>query len=128
MRKTSIDEIPQLLNVLKGDMSLIGPRPNLAGGKLEDFNQNQLKRLNVRPGITGYSQAYYRNSILQEQKFINDCYYVDHVSLLFDVKILIHTVKSVLMHENIYVKQPGMEEQKSSRVNVEAKEGVIVNE
>ena len=101
MRKLSIDELPQILNVLIGDMSFVGPRPNLATGNYEEFDENRKKRLMVRPGITGYSQAYFRNSIPQEEKFVNDCYYVDHVSFLFDVKILIQTVKSVVCSKNI---------------------------
>lgn len=105
MRKTSIDELPQLLNVLKGDMSFVGPRPNLATLPYEQFDEVRKKRVTVRPGITGYSQAYFRNSISQEQKFQNDCYYVDHVSFLFDVKILWHTLLSVVKRENIYVEQ-----------------------
>lgn len=101
MRKLSIDELPQILNVLIGDMSFVGPRPNLATGNYEEFDEKRKKRLTVRPGITGYSQAYFRNSIPQEQKFENDCYYVDHVSFIFDVKILIQTVLSVLGSKNI---------------------------
>lgn len=101
MRKLSIDELPQILNVLIGDMSFVGPRPNLATGNYEEFDEKRKKRLTVRPGITGYSQAYFRNSIPQEQKFENDCYYVDHVSFIFDVKILIQTVMSVLGSKNI---------------------------
>lgn len=101
MRKLSIDELPQILNVLIGDMSFVGPRPNLATGNYDEFDEKRKKRLMVRPGITGYSQAYFRNSIPQEQKFENDCYYVDHVSFIFDVKILIQTVLSVLGSKNI---------------------------
>ncbi len=105
MRKTSIDELPQLLNVLKGDMSFVGPRPSLTTLPYEQYNGLQKKRVTVRPGITGYSQAYFRNAISQEQKFQNDCYYVDHVSFLFDVKILWHTFLAVVKRENIYVEQ-----------------------
>lgn len=101
MRKLSIDELPQILNVLKGDMSFVGPRPHLASGNYEEFDEMRKKRLTVRPGVTGYSQAYFRNSITQEEKMKNDCYYVDNVSFLFDVKILIQTVLSVLGSKNI---------------------------
>lgn len=106
MRKTSLDETPQLLNVLKGDMSLVGPRAFLATSTktFEEMDEKRQKRLTVRPGITGYSQAYYRNSIGLDEKIEYDCYYVDHVSFLMDVKILLKTVASVLKHENIYVK------------------------
>ena len=103
MRKTSVDELPQILNVLIGDMSFIGPRPTMAVTPYEQLSEISKKRLGVRPGITGYAQAYYRNSITQDEKFKYDCYYVENVSFLMDVKILIQTVKSVLKRENIYV-------------------------
>ncbi|MCD7809327.1 MAG: sugar transferase, partial [Erysipelotrichaceae bacterium] len=80
MRKTSLDEIPQILNVLKGDMSIIGPRPTIAATSYEELSPIRKKSLSVRPGITGYSQAFYRNSINQDQKFLNDCKYVDNIS------------------------------------------------
>ncbi|MBR2732129.1 MAG: sugar transferase [Clostridia bacterium] len=106
MRKTSLDEIPQILNVLKGDMSLVGPRAFLGTDKwtYNQMDAKRQKRLSVRPGITGYSQAYYRNSIGLEEKIEYDCYYVDHLSFLLDVKVLLKTAVSVLKHENIYVK------------------------
>lgn len=101
MRKTSIDELPQILNVLIGDMSFIGPRPTLVITPYEELPEERKKRLQVRPGITGYAQAYYRNSITQDEKFKHDCYYVDNVSFVLDVKILFRTVFSVLKRENI---------------------------
>ena len=101
LRKTSIDELPQILNVLIGDMSFIGPRPTLAITPYEELPEINKKRLLVRPGISGYAQAYYRNSITQQEKFEKDCYYVDHVSFLLDIKILLITVVSVLRRENI---------------------------
>ena len=104
IRKTSIDEIPQILNVLIGDMSFVGPRPVLPGIPYAEYDDVRRKRLTVRPGITGYSQAYFRNSVGQEEKFLQDCYYTDHVSLLFDLKILFHTAYSVLKRENVFVK------------------------
>ncbi len=103
MRKTSIDELPQILNVFLGDMSFIGPRPTLAVTPYEQIPEINKRRLRVRPGITGYAQAYYRNSITQQEKFEQDCVYVDNVSFILDVKILIKTVFSVLKRENIYV-------------------------
>lgn len=105
IRKTSIDELPQIINVLKGDMSLIGPRAFLASSKqlYDEFDEKRKKRLTVKPGITGYSQAKFRNSIDTEQKIENDCYYVDHMSFALDVKILLETVTSVLKHKNIYI-------------------------
>lgn len=114
MRKTSVDETPQILNVLKGDMSIIGPRPFVTTHYegYDKLDEKRKKRLEVRPGITGYSQAYYRNSIGQQEKIDNDCYYVDHVSLGLDVKIFFQTIRSVLKRENIYV--DSAEEKKSA--------------
>lgn len=105
MRKTSIDELPQFLNVLKGDMSFIGPRAHLTTNYkgYDLLDEPHKKRLEVRPGITGYSQAYYRNSATSEQKMANDVYYVENISLWLDIKILFKTVISVLKRENIYV-------------------------
>ncbi len=103
MRKTSIDEIPQLINVLIGDMSLIGPRPILATQPYEELSKLTKERLKIRPGITGYAQAYYRNSIGEEEKFEKDCYYIEHLSFILDIKILLKTVISVIKKDNIYV-------------------------
>lgn len=114
MRKTSIDELPQILNVLIGDMSFIGPRPTLAITPYDQLPEHRKKRLQVRPGITGYAQAYYRNSITQEEKFKHDCYYVDNVSFLLDVKILFKTVLSVLKRENINTTTEAPKEQKET--------------
>lgn len=111
LRKSSIDEIPQILNVLKGDMSFIGPRPTLAKTPYEQLDEMKKKRLRVRPGITGYAQAYYRNSITQDEKFKYDCEYVDQVTFVTDVKILIKTISSVLRRENIYVSGEGAEKE-----------------
>ena len=103
MRKTSIDELPQILNVLIGDMSFIGPRPPLVNVPYEEMSELAKKRMEMRPGITGYVQAFYRNSIGHDEKVRLACYYVDNVSFALDVKILLQTVKSVLKRENIYV-------------------------
>jgi len=100
VRKTSLDEIPQLINVLKGDMSLIGPRPLLVE-YLPLYNEEQQKRHNVRPGITGWAQVNGRNAISWEQKFELDVWYVKHLSFLLDVKILFLTIKKVLVSEGI---------------------------
>lgn len=101
MRRTSIDEIPQLLNVLIGDMSLIGPRPD-PPDDMEIYTERQKTKLAVRPGITGYNQAYFRNSVEQNEKFENDVYYKEHVSFLLDVKILLKTIVTVLKRDNVY--------------------------
>ena len=103
MRKTSVDELPQILNVLIGDMSFIGPRPTLATRPFSEVRPIYKKRYTVRPGITGYAQAYYRNSITQDEKFTHDCYYAENLTFMMDVKIILQTVKSVLKRENIYV-------------------------
>lgn len=100
LRKTSLDELAQLFNILKGEMSFIGPRPDLPE-QLERYSDNEKRKLNVKPGITGYSQAYYRNSIKAEDKFKNDVFYVDNYSLILDIKILLATVKSVILRSNI---------------------------
>ena len=100
IRKTSLDEIPQLLNVIKGDMSLVGPRP-LLPQYLELYNDFQRRRNEVKPGITGWAQVNGRNSISWEQKFEHDVWYVDHLSFGLDIKILFLTVKKVFISEGI---------------------------
>ena len=103
MRKTSLDEFPQFLNVLLGDMSFVGPRPTLGNTtlKFEDLEGNRKMRYTVKPGITGYAQAYFRNSISQEEKFRYDAEYAEKISLWLDIKILFATAFSVLAHKNI---------------------------
>ena len=100
IRKTSLDEIPQLLNVIKGDMSLIGPRPLLVE-YLPLYNDNQKRRHKVKPGITGWAQVNGRNAISWEQKFEYDVWYVDHFSFLLDVKIIFLTIRKVFKSEGI---------------------------
>lgn len=99
-RKTSLDEIPQLLNVIKGDMSLIGPRPLLVA-YLPLYNEKQKRRHELRPGITGWAQVNGRNAISWEQKFEFDVWYVDNCSFLLDIKILFLTVLKVFKSEGI---------------------------
>lgn len=101
VRKTSLDELPQLINVLKGDMSIIGPRP-LLPEYLELYNQNQKRRHEVRPGITGWAQVNGRNAISWSKKFELDVWYVDHLSLTLDLKIFFKTIKKVFVREGIY--------------------------
>ena len=100
VRKTSLDEIPQLLNVLKGDMSLIGPRPLLTE-YLPLYNEVQKKRHEVRPGITGWAQVYGRNAISWSQKFEFDVWYVNNCTFVLDLKILFLTIKKVFISEGI---------------------------
>lgn len=100
VRKTSLDEIPQLINVLKGDMSLVGPRP-LLPEYLPLYNKEQARRHEVRPGITGWAQVNGRNAISWKQKFEYDVWYVDHLSFWLDLKILLLTIKKVFVREGI---------------------------
>lgn len=100
VRKTSLDEIPQLLNVIKGDMSLVGPRPLLVE-YLELYNQEQKRRHEVRPGITGWAQVNGRNAISWKEKFAYDVWYVDHLTFGLDVRILFMTLIKVLKAEGI---------------------------
>lgn len=100
LRSTSLDELPELWNVLKGDMSLVGPRPLLME-YLPLYNSEQARRHNVRPGVTGYAQVNGRNAISWEQKFALDTWYVDNQSMWLDIKILAKTVKQVLIKDGI---------------------------
>lgn len=100
IRKTSIDELPQLWNVLKGEMSLIGPRP-LPVRYLELYDERQAHRHDVRPGISGWAQVNGRNNISWGQKFEYDVYYVEHISFIFDIKIIFKTIKKVFASADI---------------------------
>ena len=102
LRKTSLDELPQFLNVLFGDMSLIGPRP--ATKKIFEEEQDEImkKHFWVKPGVTGYTQAYLRNAIEKTQRYEMDAYYAEHLSFLFDMKIVLKTISTVLKSKNIY--------------------------
>ncbi|AIY13927.1 sugar transferase [Cellulophaga baltica] len=113
IRKFSLDEIPQLINVLKGDMSLVGPRPLLMS-YIPIYNERQLRRHNVKPGITGWAQINGRNSITWLQKFELDVWYVDNISFFLDIKILLLTVKKVIFKEDI---------NNSDNINMEAFDG-----
>ena len=100
VRKTSIDELPQLINVLKGDMALIGPRP-LRVHYLPLYSKEQARRHEVRPGITGWAQCNGRNAISWTKKFELDVWYVDNCTLWLDIKVIFLTIKKVLFRENI---------------------------
>ena len=100
VRSTSIDELPQLINVLKGDMALIGPRPLLVQ-YLPLYNAEQARRHEVRPGMSGWAQCHGRNAISWSEKFKMDVWYVDHCSLWTDIKIVVITIKNVLMRKDI---------------------------
>ena len=100
MRKTSVDELPQLINILKGEMSFIGPRPLLVE-YLELYTPEQMRRHEVAPGISGWAQVNGRNTLTWEQKFEYDVYYVDHLSLSMDLKIFFKTIMNVLRQDGI---------------------------
>lgn len=100
VRSLSIDELPQLINVLKGDMALVGPRP-LLPKYLSLYSKEQFRRHEVRPGITGWAQVNGRNNISWQKKFEYDVWYVDHLSFLLDLKIVFMTVRNVLMKKDI---------------------------
>ncbi len=109
LRKTSLDEVPQFLNVLFGHMAFIGPRPDSAF-YLSEYTEEERVILNVRPGITGYNQAINRNAVGTKEKLQNDIYYVEHMSLFFDLKIIFMTIKSVLFSKNVYRDETKTEE------------------
>ena len=100
VRSTSIDELPQLVNVIKGEMALIGPRP-LISQYLPLYSKEQMRRHEVRPGISGWAQCHGRNAISWTEKFKLDVWYVDHISLLTDLKIILITIKKVMCKEDI---------------------------
>lgn len=104
MRRTSLDEFPQFLNVLGGSMSVIGPRPDLERETLL-YEGNEREKLLVKPGITGYAAAYGRNSLPWHDRLAMDVFYVHNLSFAFDVKIFFHTIKTVFAQEGVYVQQ-----------------------
>jgi undecaprenyl phosphate N,N'-diacetylbacillosamine 1-phosphate transferase len=126
IRKTSLDETPQLLNIIKGDMSIIGPRPDLPEHRLL-YEGNEKRKLEVRPGVSGYNQAYYRNTVPWKERIQHDIYYIDHLSLWLDVKIFFKSAVSVLKREDIYVVPANsMEMAASIKDHVEADKNVGV--
>ena len=106
LRRTSLDETPQLLNVLIGDMSFIGPRPDLPD-MIKIYREGDERKLLIRPGITGYSQVMYRNSSSLDQRFDGDIYYEANISMLLDLKIILKTIEVVIKHRNIYRNSEG---------------------
>jgi lipopolysaccharide/colanic/teichoic acid biosynthesis glycosyltransferase len=105
MRKTSLDEFPQFLNILIGNMSFIGPRPKIGQIDYDNLTDDKRKSYSIKPGVTGYSQAFFRNSITNDEKYYYDAYYADNISFMMDVKIVLQTAKSVLFRENINTDQ-----------------------
>lgn len=104
IRKTSLDETPQLLNIIKGDMSIIGPRPDLPEHR-EMYEGDEERKLEIRPGITGYNQAYFRNTVPWKERIQNDIYYIDNLSFLLDIKIFLKTIVSVFKREDVFINE-----------------------
>ena len=100
LRATSLDELPELINIIKGDMAIIGPRPLLVR-YLPRYNEEQKRRHLVRPGLTGYAQAHGRNAVSWEDRFAMDVWYVDHITFMGDLQIIWDTVKTVLKRDGI---------------------------
>ena len=119
LRSTSIDEIPQMLTMLKGEMSLIGPRPDPPDW-LERYPSEVRIFLQVRPGLTGYSQAFFRNSVDGNEKMKNDAYYAKHCTFLMDLKIFLKSIVVVLGHENTYkdMSQNQMDETEKEKLKI----------
>lgn len=111
IRKTSIDEIPQILNILKGEMSIIGPRAS-GWDERESYLPDELDKLKVCPGITGYNQAYYRNSLSSREKRLNDVWYANNANIMLDIKIFFKTIAVVIKHDNLYTNEKGTDTNK----------------
>lgn len=106
LRSTSLDELPELINILKGDMSIVGPRP-LMSRYLPYYTKDERRRHSVRPGLTGYAQVHGRNALTWDERFQYDLQYVDHLTFIMDVKIIIDTIKTVLKREGIELEELG---------------------
>lgn len=117
LRETSIDELPQFFNVLKGEMSILGPRPDPP--EWYEINSGAMRvKYTVKPGISGYTQAYYRNTLPLDEKNKCDVYYAENVSFILDVKVFFQTIKTILSHSDIYRNEDSL---KSTNENNEAK-------
>lgn len=117
IRKTSLDETPQLLNIIKGDMSIIGPRPDLPEHE-ELYEGNENRKLEVRPGVTGLNQAYYRNTVPWKERIQHDIYYIDNLSFWLDIKIFFKTAVSVLKREDVFVTENSKKSSENKRIGV----------
>lgn len=115
LRETSLDEIPQLFNIIKGNMSFVGPRAGDVESK-DTYKEDEKGKMLVRPGITGYTQAYFRNSIPVRDKRLLDAWYAHNVSMWLDIKILFKTVATVVKHDNLYTNAPIEKEEISQEV------------
>lgn len=128
LRESSIDEIPQILNVLVGDMSIVGPRASGAEA-LSSYKEDEIDKMLVRPGITGYTQAYFRNNLTVREKRLKDAWYAKNQTVWLDIKILFKTVKTVLVHENVYTNKEGeLTAQNMAETAQAQKEPVVANE
>lgn len=103
IRKTSLDETPQLLNVLRGEMSIVGPRPDLPE-HLKLYRGKEARKLELRPGLTGYNQAFFRNTVPWKERIKNDIFYIENISFAFDIKIILRTFYAVINRNSIYMK------------------------
>jgi len=121
LRKTSLDELPQIFNVLIGNMSFIGPRPDLTD-QIIYYSKNDFKKLKVLPGISGYNQAYFRNSLNWKNKIENDIFYVEHLTFLLDFKIFFKTIKMIFLSRGIYIKNINSESRKKEYVQSNSSE------
>lgn len=107
LRRTSIDELPQIINVIKGDMSFVGPRPDLPE-HANYYDPNEQRKLDVLPGITGYNQAYFRNSVEWKHRLQNDVHYADNLSFLFDARIVLQTLVGIVAQRDVFAaSRPG---------------------
>jgi lipopolysaccharide/colanic/teichoic acid biosynthesis glycosyltransferase len=116
IRKTSLDETPQLLNIIKGDMSIIGPRPDLPE-HMEMYEGNEIRKLEIKPGVTGFNQAYFRNTVPWKERIKNDIFYIDNLSAWMDIKIFVKTALSVLKREAVFIEEKS-ENKTGEKVNV----------
>lgn len=116
IRKTSLDETPQLLNIIRGDMSIIGPRPDLPE-HMDMYEGNESRKLEIRPGVTGFNQAYFRNTVPWKERIKNDIYYIDNLSCWMDIKVFIKTALSVLKREAVFMEEKS-ENKTGEKVNV----------
>lgn len=123
IRKTSIDELPQFLNLLIGNMSLVGPRASGAGA-LGTYQPDEEAKMNVRPGITGFTQAYYRNGLSVREKRLKDAWYAENVTFILDVKIFFKTIGTVLKSEQVYTNKEGTSKDELYIDTVKAEESV----
>ncbi|MGM0923279.1 MAG: sugar transferase [Bacillota bacterium] len=117
IRKTSLDETPQIINIIKGDMSIIGPRPDLPEHR-GLYVGNEDRKLEIKPGVTGYNQAFFRNTVPWKERIQNDIYYIDHLSLWLDIKIFYKTAVSVLRREDIYVTDNSSNKHENKNIDI----------